>query len=136
MLRTVRTLGPEDRRLVYQPVPSTVDFPALERDILAFWEQSRAFEKLVEKNANGPRWSFIDGPITANNPMGVHHAWGRTYKDVFQRFYAMQGYQVKSIRTFFRDHPEEIEKIKALRIPSVINWNGSAREEKMCQRPW
>lgn len=42
---------------------------------------------------------------------------------------------VKSIRTFFRDHPEEIEKIKALRIPSVINWNGSAREEKMCQRP-
>ena len=88
----MRTLGPEDRRLVYQPVPSTVDFPALERDILAFWEQSQAFEKLVEKNANGPRWSFIDGPITANNPMGVHHAWGRTYKDLYQRYYAMQGY--------------------------------------------
>ncbi|MGE3271400.1 MAG: class I tRNA ligase family protein, partial [Chloroflexota bacterium] len=77
---------------MYQPVPSTVDFPALERDILAFWEQSRAFEKLVEKNANGPRWSFIDGPITANNPMGVHHAWGRTYKDLYQRYRAMQGY--------------------------------------------
>ena len=77
---------------MYQPVPSTVDFPALERDILAFWEQSRAFEKLVEKNAGGPRWSFIDGPITANNPMGVHHAWGRTYKDLYQRYYAMQGY--------------------------------------------
>ena len=77
---------------MYQPVPSTVDFPALEREILAFWEQSRAFEKLVEKNAGGPRWSFIDGPITANNPMGVHHAWGRTYKDLYQRYYAMQGY--------------------------------------------
>ena len=77
---------------MYQPVPSTVDFPALERDILAFWEQSRAFEKLVKKNENGPRWSFIDGPITANNPMGVHHAWGRTYKDLYQRYYAMQGY--------------------------------------------
>jgi isoleucyl-tRNA synthetase len=88
----VRTPGPEDGRLVYQPVPSTVDFPALERDILAFWEQSRAFEKLVEKNASGPNWSFIDGPITANNPMGVHHAWGRTYKDLYQRYYAMQGY--------------------------------------------
>jgi isoleucyl-tRNA synthetase len=78
---------------VYQPVQSTADIPALERDILAFWERSRAFEKLVEKNAAGPRWSFIDGPITANNPMGVHHAWGRTYKDLFQRYRAMQGYQ-------------------------------------------
>jgi isoleucyl-tRNA synthetase len=77
---------------VYQSVPSTVDFPALEREILAFWTESRAFEKLVKQNANGPRWSFIDGPITANNPMGVHHAWGRTYKDLYQRYYAMQGY--------------------------------------------
>ena len=50
------------------------------------------FEKLVAKNSGNPRWSFIDGPITANNPMGVHHAWGRTYKDVYQRFKAMQGY--------------------------------------------
>ena len=37
------------------------------------------------------RWSFLDGPITANNPMGVHHAWGRTYKDLYQRFHAMLG---------------------------------------------
>ena len=36
--------------------------------------------------------SFIDGPITANNPMGVHHAWGRTLKDVFQRYKALQGF--------------------------------------------
>ena len=36
-------------------------------------------------------WSFLDGPITANNPMGVHHAWGRTYKDLYQRFHAMLG---------------------------------------------
>ena len=37
------------------------------------------------------RWSFLDGPITANNPMGVHHAWGRTYKDLFQRYHTMLG---------------------------------------------
>ena len=29
----------------------------------------------------------MDGPITANNPMGVHHAWGRSYKDLFARYY-------------------------------------------------
>jgi isoleucyl-tRNA synthetase len=76
---------------VYQPVPSSVDFPALERDVLELWERTRAFEKLVELNRDGPRWSFIDGPITSNNPMGVHHAWGRTYKDLYQRYHAMQG---------------------------------------------
>ncbi|MBI2936292.1 MAG: isoleucine--tRNA ligase, partial [Chloroflexi bacterium] len=37
--------------------------------------------------------SFMDGPITANNPMGVHHAWGRTYKDLFQRYKTMQGFR-------------------------------------------
>ena len=68
------------------------DFPRLEREILAFWEKTKAFKKLVRKNRGKPRWSFLDGPITANNPMGVHHAWGRTYKDLFQRFKAMQGF--------------------------------------------
>ncbi|HID17213.1 TPA: hypothetical protein EYP26_02855, partial [Candidatus Bathyarchaeota archaeon] len=32
-------------------------------------------------------------PITANNAMGVHHAWGRTYKDLFLRFRNLQGYR-------------------------------------------
>jgi isoleucyl-tRNA synthetase len=68
-----------------------VDFPALERAVLEFWQRSQAFEKLRKKNQQGPRWSFLDGPITANNPMGVHHAWGRTYKDAFQRYHAMIG---------------------------------------------
>lgn len=62
-----------------------------EKEILEFWEQKKIFEKLRKKNKNGKRWSFIDGPITANNPMGVHHAWGRTYKDIFHRFRSMQG---------------------------------------------
>jgi isoleucyl-tRNA synthetase len=72
-----------------------VDFPALERAILKFWEDNQVFEKLRQKNHAGPRWSFLDGPITANNPMGVHHAWGRTYKDAFQRYHAMNGHALR-----------------------------------------
>jgi isoleucyl-tRNA synthetase len=49
------------------------------------------FARLRAQNAGNERWSFLDGPITANNPMGVHHAWGRAYKDLFQRFWAMHG---------------------------------------------
>jgi len=72
-----------------------VDFVALEHEILKFWEEKQMFKKLVIQNAQGPKWSFLDGPITANNPMGVHHAWGRTYKDIFQRYKAMNGFRTR-----------------------------------------
>jgi len=75
----------------FQPVPAHPDFPAQEHATLEMWRERRTFARLRARNADGPRWSFLDGPITANNPMGVHHAWGRTYKDVFQRFHAMLG---------------------------------------------
>ena len=80
---------------MFKDVPNTVDFVAQEHQILDFWSDSEVFHKLKGLRQDGPRWSFIDGPITANNPMGVHHAWGRTYKDLFQRFKAMQGYQTR-----------------------------------------
>ena len=69
-----------------------LNFPKIEEKILKFWQKNKIFEKLREKNKNKKLWSFLDGPITANNPMGVHHAWGRTYKDVFQRYKAFQGF--------------------------------------------
>jgi isoleucyl-tRNA synthetase len=72
-----------------------VDFPALERRTLQFWDDRHIFAKLREKIAGKPRWSFLDGPITANNPMGVHHAWGRTYKDAYNRYFAMTGHDLR-----------------------------------------
>ena len=80
---------------MFEPVSPQVDFVALEHDVLRFWRETQAFERLRALRAGGPRWSFIDGPITANNPMGVHHGWGRTYKDLFHRFKAMQGFQTR-----------------------------------------
>jgi isoleucyl-tRNA synthetase len=76
----------------FNPVPRQPDLAALEHEMLSLWEQRRAFARLRAQNAGNERWSFLDGPITANNPMGVHHAWGRTYKDLFQRFHAMLGH--------------------------------------------
>ena len=73
-------------------VDPKVDFISAEHEILDFWKKERIFPKRVKANKDKPKWSFLDGPITANNPMGVHHAWGRTYKDIFQRYHAMKGY--------------------------------------------
>jgi len=77
---------------VLRPVPPVPDHPALEQEILAWWEERGIFEKLREQNRGGPIWSFVDGPVTANKTLGVHTAWGRTLKDVFQRYKALQGF--------------------------------------------
>ena len=81
--------------MAFKSVTPRADFPAQERETLAFWKRTKAFEKLREINAGKPKWSFLDGPITANNPMGVHHAWGRTYKDIYQRYWAALGRELR-----------------------------------------
>lgn len=70
-------------------------YPDLEEKIRRFWEDQEIFRKLQEQNQDGPRWDFQDGPITANNRMGVHHAWGRTYKDAFNRYHSMRGQRLR-----------------------------------------
>jgi len=74
---------------MYEKVDAWVDLVALDHRVLAFWERNRSFEKLREIIRGKPPWSFLDGPITANNPMAFHHAWGRTLKDAFHRYWAM-----------------------------------------------
>jgi isoleucyl-tRNA synthetase len=100
--RTVTTSAPAarngagDRRQPFAPVlsPKQVDYPLLEQEIQAWWDEHQILQQYLQRNAAAPeRWSFVDGPMTANNPMGVHHAWGRTYKDLWQRFNTMRGYR-------------------------------------------
>jgi len=79
---------------MFKSVKPKVDFIELESNINNWWNEHNIVEKYLTKNDDSPkRFSFIDGPITANNRMGVHHAWGRTYKDLYQRFKTMQGYK-------------------------------------------
>ena len=76
-------------------VDPQVDFVKLEHSVLDFWEKNDIFNKRVALNKGKKPWSFIDGPITANNPMGVHHAWGRTIKDMMNRYKAMCGFDLR-----------------------------------------
>lgn len=81
---------------VFKPVVAAdrVDYPALEHAIQQWWDDRSMLQMYLQRNEHSDKqYSFMDGPITANNPMGVHHAWGRTYKDLYQRFKTMQGYK-------------------------------------------
>ncbi len=71
-----------------------VDYPALERSVQHWWDEQGVLQQYLHHNDQSDKqFSFLDGPITANNPMGVHHAWGRAYKDIYQRYKTMQGYK-------------------------------------------
>lgn len=78
----------------YRAVAPQVDLPAMEREIIAFWDASDTFAKSLAKTADGPRWTFYEGPPTANGMPGTHHIEARAFKDVFPRFKTMQGYRV------------------------------------------
>ncbi|GIW63662.1 MAG: isoleucine--tRNA ligase [Patescibacteria group bacterium] len=70
------------------------NFIQMEESWLKKWYSNGIVKKYINKNNNSDKYfSFLDGPITANNPMGVHHAWGRTYKDLWQKFYNLLGYK-------------------------------------------
>ena len=76
-------------------VDTKIDFIRSEHDVLEFWDQNSIFEKRRQLNKGKEKWSFIDGPITANNPMGVHHAWGRSLKDIYNRYKSMCGFELR-----------------------------------------
>ena len=80
---------------MFPALPAKPDADALERAILDFWDRQDIFAKVRAGNAGGPKFSFIDGPVTANKVLAVHTAWGRTLKDVFHRYKAMRGFDMR-----------------------------------------
>ena len=79
----------------YRAVPAQVDLVASEHDVLAFWRDRSIFHKSLEATAGGPRWTFYEGPPTANGKPGAHHVEARAFKDVFPRFKTMKGHRVE-----------------------------------------
>ena len=77
---------------MFAPLPDKPDHLALELEMPELWEREGTFERLREYKPRRPRFSFVDGPVTANKKLALHTAWGRTLKDVFQRYKALRGF--------------------------------------------
>ena len=76
------------------PLPAQADFPAIEHEMLARWNRQRTFDASLKQTEGADRWTFYEGPPTANGMPGVHHIEARVFKDVFPRFKTMQGFHV------------------------------------------
>ena len=79
---------------LFSKVPSELDFPKEEREILALWRDIRVFEKSLEQTSEGKPWVFYEGPPTANGLPHNGHVLTRVVKDLFPRYKTMQGFHV------------------------------------------
>src|SRR5947208_4284289 len=101
----------------FEPLPPDRPADALERELLALWDQERLFEQTLARNANAPSFVFFEGPPTANGRPGIHHVFSRTIKDLICRFQAMQGKSVTRIASWdTHGLPVEIEVEKELQL--------------------
>ncbi|HYF04478.1 MAG TPA: isoleucine--tRNA ligase, partial [Patescibacteria group bacterium] len=79
---------------MYKPLPEKLSYPALESDVLGFWDRENVFKKSLEMREGAPYFSFYDGPATVNGKPGAHHMIARTLKDLVCRYKTMRGYYV------------------------------------------
>ena len=121
---------------LFTPLPPVPDHPLLEEEILQWWEDEQVFQQLRDKNRGGPKFRFMDGPITANAPAGVHHGLGRTLKDVFQRYKALRGHDLRYQNGFDSQglHVEvQVEKGLGLNSKREIEEYGIAEFARRCR---
>ncbi len=120
----------------FKEVGSQADFPAMEREILEFWDREQVFAKSLEQRENAREYVFYDGPPFATGLPHYGHLLAGTIKDVVPRYQTMRGKHVS--RRFGWDcHglPVENEMEKQLNLSSkreienygIANFNEACR---------
>ena len=74
----------------FEPV-GPLDLVALEAEVLEHWRADDVFAESLRRRRDSPEWVFYEGPPTANGRPGIHHVWGRLFKDLYPRFHTMRG---------------------------------------------
>ncbi|MGH2557041.1 MAG: class I tRNA ligase family protein, partial [Actinomycetota bacterium] len=121
----------------YRPVDPKTDLPAMEREVLEFWDRAGIFQKSLALREGAPEWVFYEGPPTANGKPGIHHVEARTFKDVFPRYKTMTGHYVHR-KAGWDCHglPVEIEVEKEIgtKTKRDIEAFGIARFNELCRQ--
>ncbi len=72
-----------------------LNLPNVAYEILNYWKENNIFEKSITTRDDNKPFIFFEGPPSANGLPGIHHAMGRTIKDIFCRYKTLKGFQVK-----------------------------------------
>lgn len=118
----------------------SLDLSAIDKEMLAFWEEQKVFEKSMEQRDPSNSFVFYEGPPSANGKPGIHHVIARTVKDLFCRYQTMKGKRVDR-KAGWDTHglPIELSVEKELGITkedignkiSIAEYNAKCRETVM-----
>ncbi|HAP78136.1 MAG TPA: isoleucine--tRNA ligase [Acidimicrobiaceae bacterium] len=78
----------------YPNVTPQPSFPAVERDILAFWDADHTFQASIDAREGADEYVFYDGPPFANGLPHYGHLLTGFVKDAVPRYRTMRGQQV------------------------------------------
>lgn len=122
------------------PTLKQMNWPAIEAEILKFWEENGIFEKSIQNRPADKAFTFFEGPPSANGMPGIHHVMARAIKDIFCRYKTLQGYRVER-KAGWDTHglPIELQVEKRLGIRkedigvkiSVEQYNAECRKDVM-----
>ncbi len=120
----------------FKELTERLSYPAIEKQVLAFWKEHRIFEQSITSREGSPGFTFYEGPPTANGRPGIHHVMSRTLKDLVCRYKTMRGFQVHR-KAGWDTHglPVEIEVEKQLgftRKEDIVRY-GVAEFNKKCR---
>ena len=79
---------------MYKKVDTNLNFVEREKQTEKFWKDNQIFEKSLEEREGAPRYTFYDGPPTANGKPHIGHVLTRVIKDMIPRYRRMKGYNV------------------------------------------
>ena len=79
---------------MYNKVDTNLNFVEREKQTEKFWKENQIFEKSLAEREGAPRYTFYDGPPTANGKPHIGHVLTRVIKDMIPRYRRMKGYNV------------------------------------------
>jgi len=79
---------------MYNKVSTNLNFVEREKAVLDFWNKNKIFKKTFEQREGCPKWTWYDGPPTANGRPHIGHVITRSMKDIISRYHVMKGEDV------------------------------------------
>ena len=116
---------------MYQKVDTNLNFTDREKKTEAFWKENDIFRKSMKIREGSPRYTFYDGPPTANGKPHIGHVLTRVIKDMIPRYRTMKGYEVPR-KAGWDTHGLPVE----LEVEKKLGLNGKDQIEEYGMEPF
>ncbi len=79
---------------MYKKVSTDMNFVSRELEVEKFWKDNDIVKKSFNHRKGAPKFTFYDGPPTANGKPHIGHMLTRSIKDLIPRYHSMKGEDV------------------------------------------